>query len=197
MNAAGADWCSLCASPLGGVATEPPLAVATEERPPPPSDGPETEAPTPSEPTADGWACPRCSATNPVAVDVCETCGSSIFEAFGAGEERRRDRTRAAERAWVPGAGHHALGDGATAAMVVAVLALTLGLGALVLTTSALTSVGLFCLVAAGGVWAAAWWDVRQRLAGQPSLLTPGRLLYTALGLLVVVAASVIAVARA
>lgn len=197
MNSAGADWCSLCASPLGGVATEPPPAAAVDEAP---TQSPADRHPEPAtidEPSTDGWTCPRCSATNAVAVDVCGTCGSSIFEAFGAGAERKRDRALAEERAWVPGVGHHALGDGATAAMVVAVLALTVGLGALVLTTSALTSVGLFCLVAAGGLWGAAWWDVRQRLAGQPSLLTPGRLLWTALGLLIVVAASVIAVARA
>jgi hypothetical protein len=160
--------------------------VATEAAPEPahgapaPAGSSTSAAAPPPDPARATWTCPTCGTETPLAVDACGTCGTTIFAAHGAGEEAEVDRTRAARLAWVPGVAHHALGDLATGAMVVADVGVALLFGLLLLGGGAVAS-GLVCLALALGTWGLAYVDVGRRLAGRPAWLSPGRLLWVAL----------------
>lgn len=195
-NPGDAQWCSLCARPLGAsVATDPASPVSSEPADLPVS-GAEEAGPPPAPPTDDPtWNCSTCGATNPVVADACGTCGTSIFAAHGGTSERAVDRARAAERALVPGSGHLALGDTATGVMVVAAIALAVGFGLILLFGAGTTGPGILCLLLGLGTWAAAYLDVGRRLAGSPAWLSPGRLLWVALSVVAVAVVATTAVA--
>lgn len=56
------------------------------------------------------WKCPVCLTENPLTLDVCSSCGTSLFEAFRAGTSKtagvRGNPTVAAALSVLPGAGH-------------------------------------------------------------------------------------------
>lgn len=178
-NPADAEWCNLCARPFGSVATDTARPAPAPPGPAPPGPAP-TVATPPPDPARATWTCPTCGTETPLAADACGTCGTTIFAAHGAGEEVEVDRARAARHAWVPGLAHHALGDLATGAMVVADIGVALLFSLLLLGGSAVTA-GLICLGLALGTWGLAYVDVGRRLAGRAAWLSPGRLLWVAL----------------
>ncbi len=199
-NPADAQWCSLCARPLGASVTtkpEPPPAAPSERGDGPAHEPGDTSDDASDEPTAEdpSWTCTTCGAANSVVADACATCGTSIFVAHGGASERAVDRTRAAERALVPGAGHVALGDTATGVMVVAVLALAVGFGSILTIGAGAVGAGVLCLLLGLGTWAAAYVDVGRRLAGSPAWLSPGRLLWVALAVVALAVVATTAVA--
>lgn len=178
-NPSDAEWCNLCARPFGSVATEsvPPAPAAPESVL---AGSASTVATPPPDPARATWTCPTCGTESPLAADACGTCGTTIFAAHGAGEETEVDRARATRLAWVPGVAHHALGDLATGAMVVADVGVALLFGLLLLGGGAVAA-GVICLALALGTWGLAYVDVGRRLAGRAALLSAGRLLWVAL----------------
>lgn len=191
-NPKGAEWCNLCARPLGVARStnpEPAVPAAEEARSevatdiddgPVPDDGPASD---PAQPT---WTCGTCGNPNLIDDDECATCGTSIFEAHGGKKAIEEDRDKAAARAWVPGAGQSALGDSATGGMVVAVTALSFVFGLLLLFGGGAIGGGTAALLIGAATWGAGWFDTQQRLSNGMALLTPGRLLAVA-GLVVVI----------
>ena len=174
-NPRDAAWCNLCARPFDD---DRPAEVPT----------PAPVAPAPAR-DADGppiWSCAACGAENPLDADACAVCGTSIFDTFGRSDDVQRSRREAERFAWVPGRGHAALGDQATAAMVVAILAVGGLLGLLLVLASDTRLAGSACLLTAAGTWAAAVVDVRRRSAGMPGFLTARRLLWVAVAVVAI-----------
>lgn len=125
-NAASAEWCSLCFTPLR---TEPPAGRAPVEAPvEEPVVRDTAPATTPAEPsvtsrdgrfrrTGDGldWRCAACRTWNPLERGTCATCGASFGQAF-APDDRGAPPPAVSETVVVgaslvlPGAGHVLLG---------------------------------------------------------------------------------------
>lgn len=191
-NPVDATWCNLCALGLGVPSGAPPARAADTP------DG-EIGAEAAAAPQADRrggaerprrsesqWTCRVCDTATPITSDVCGGCGTSIFEAHGAGRDRAADRSRAAAWRFLPGVGHAALGDPAVAMVLVAVLGTAL-LFALLLASGGLVLGAVSCLLAAAFIWGAGSVDVAVRLEGRPPLLTGGRLLGAAALVVVIV----------
>jgi hypothetical protein len=174
-NPRDAAWCNLCARPFG------------DDRPA--EDPPPTSVVPASAQHVDGpgtWSCAACGTQNPLDADACTVCGTSIFDSFGRTDAVERSRREAGRLAWVPGWGHAALGDQATAAMVVAVLAVGGFLGLLLVLAPDTRLAGSACLLAAVGTWGAAVADVRRRSAGMAGFLTGRRLLWVAVAVVAI-----------
>lgn len=173
-NPADATWCNLCARPFAaGVITDSPPTEASRE-------------PSESAARPGVWRCAACETDNPLEVDRCGVCGSSIFDSFGRADGLDEQRRLAAERAWIPGWGHATLGDQGTAAMVVATCLVGLMLGVLLVLAPGTVVAGILCLLAAAGTWGATVVDVRRRAAGASGFLTGRRLLWVAVGVVIV-----------
>lgn len=205
-NSETAEWCTLCAVRLGSapehVSSEAPPRAASAREPsateaadsgvsrPDPAEPP-TSATAGAGATRSGtgeprWTCRVCGDTNPLSVNLCGTCATSIFAAHGADHERELDRERAAGRQYLPGAGYAALGDLATGAMQVAVLGLAI-LFAVLLFSGGKNVGGAACLLAGSVVWGVGAVDVAGRLEGRGPLLDGARLLGAALVIVVIV----------
>lgn len=130
-NAEGAEWCTMCLqrfdgeepgteTPAEGQVQVEPTEVVSELRELTTDGGAQDrtseELATQDPDTGDvskiaTWTCKTCEATNPLEENVCSVCGRSIFEAFGATQDRPAlrddaDGSVAAVLSFIPGAGH-------------------------------------------------------------------------------------------
>lgn len=147
-NHASADWCSQCYTPLGvppepltpepesesealaqSLPTGAPISAPVIDSVTTLVDGgeieggPQADADKPS-PT---WTCRSCETVNPVTVNQCSACNTSIFSSFGATSETEPllDPQEALRYALVPGLAHVKMQQsmfGATIAILVAAL---------------------------------------------------------------------------
>jgi hypothetical protein len=109
----GAGWCGMCFEPVR--ATAEPASEATSQRASPASEEgtPAVGAVATDTPAKEPmWPCPVCEGRNPIALDVCATCGTPF--AVLMREERVRpqvDRRDAFRRSLIyPGLGHRMVG---------------------------------------------------------------------------------------
>jgi ribosomal protein L40E len=127
---ADADWCGQCFADLRPPPVPPPPPEASAETPRKPAAAPAATATT-AEPSEAFWPCSVCGARNPIALEVCETCGTP-FSAVMRGTARKHVEPEAARKRSLlfPGAGHSMLGyplDGfARSALFVLALVLAL-----------------------------------------------------------------------
>lgn len=183
-NADGADWCGQCYQPFAAPEPEP--------TPPPP---PEPVAATPARerpvggasPGEPRWSCPVCDASNPITLEACATCGTSMVQAFG-GSTELGELDESAVRLWsfLPGAGHMKAGAVLTggATMLVVVMAAVFG-GSLV-GAAQTRAVGILILLVGAGTWLASAWDVERWLRTRAEWLLQPRLLSALAGVVLV-----------
>lgn len=118
-NAEAAEWCTMCLQRFDGEepGTETPAQAQVQVEPTEvvselrelTTDGGGQDPQRPSKIAT--WTCKTCEATNPLEENVCSVCGRSIFEAFGATQDRPAlrddaDGSVAAVLSFIPGAGH-------------------------------------------------------------------------------------------
>lgn len=127
-------------------------------------------------PAAGAWTCSACGSANPVSVDVCASCRTSIFETFGAGDEDRPDIDVSSAALWsiVPGGGHFRTGQGALGLAVAGLILSTLVFGLLLLGGSRRT-IGIVLLGVGVIAWAISVYDATRFAAGneEATLLRP------------------------
>lgn len=139
------------------------------------------------------WRCATCGSQNPIAVDVCATCGARLRDIVVPEEAPARragsPRTAAAISLVFPGAGHAYLGiwgqaiaRAAIALWVVVTILATLSVGG---DSKAMTWT---FAVAALGLWAVSAHDALQEASGRPgaAILKGRAFLYLVLGLLLI-----------
>lgn len=178
-----AEWCGQCFTSLREppAASEPaapgPVApAATTPTAAPPGEG---EAPTRQ---AAFWPCSVCGAHNPIAFEVCETCGTPFATVMRGVDRQRVDPKVARMRSMVfPGAGHAVLGYPIDGFARGAVFALSLGL-AIFLSVSVPRSgpmlLAITLLVAtAVGVYVLSLTETRQLSERGGGLLIPSKYL--------------------
>jgi hypothetical protein len=185
---ADAEWCGQCFTSLREPEPEPATAS-----PPPPSE----PAAAPGSAAAARpafWPCTVCGAENPIALDVCATCGTPFATVMRGAARRSVDPAAARKRSLLlPGAGHAVLGypmDGfARGAVFVLSAAIALFLLLTVPHTALLLlAVGLLA-AAAVGVYVLSLAETTQLSAGG-GLIVPSRvLLWVAVGLMFLVVA--------
>jgi ribosomal protein L40E len=127
---ADADWCGQCFFDLRPPPVPPPPAQSLAETPGAPAASP--AATTTAEDRSDAfWPCSVCGARNPIALEVCETCGTPFAAVMRGTARQKVDPEAARKRSLLfPGAGHSMLGyplDGfARSALFVLALVLAL-----------------------------------------------------------------------
>lgn len=199
-NPPSAVWCGQCFAPLGdqvdetevlataGDLVEPPTAALEDVVTPPspdavPADGhPEGTAP----PRSDIWVCSVCEVTNPLAVEACAACGTSIFRSFGAVVEERVlvDPQQALFRSVMfPGLGHVYAKQSLLGSAISGLALMSLGFG-IGLVATGVGSFGWPLLLQALGVWVAAAFDAYRIAEGQEmkSLLLKPRVITALVG---------------
>jgi hypothetical protein len=186
-----AEWCGQCFTSLRepAAAPEPPSAREPPAAPEPTAPDPVATTPTvtPGEgeaPTRQAafWPCSVCGAHNPIAFEVCETCGTPFATVMRGVDRQRVDPKVARTRSMVfPGAGHAVLGYPIDGFARGAVFALSLGL-AIFLWVSVPRSgpmlLAVTLLVAtAAGVYALSLTETRQLSERGGGLLIPSKYL--------------------
>ena len=168
---AAAEWCGHCCADLGS----------------PPAASEEPESVELAEPTRAGWECRACGHDNDVAASVCERCGTSIYDSYGAASERAAaDPEAALKRAVIfPGLGYSPLGYGGIGA-VVGFLAVACGAVAVMLLVAG-ELIGLFLLLMFIGIWVASVMDIAQLARGGSEPLLRPRVLSALGGVVVIV----------
>ena len=165
-NATGAERCSQCHTPF-------------------PAD-----RPGPATGSGAGWRCSGCGETNDVALSVCATCGSSIFDTFKE-PSHRPAVTNSDVLRWSldgPGLGLAKAGQ-AVHRFVVAVLGVTaLVTGLMLLFTDRGIGAGAFLLSIVLVVWVASTRDALVAASGRPEEMLLRPRILTVLGGLVIVA---------
>ncbi len=131
---------------------------------------------TPAGPVEQGWTCAACGSANPVSLDVCSSCNTSIFETFGAAEEDRPDVEVSTAALWslLPGGGHFRTGQGALGLAVAGLVISTLAFGILLLGGNR-RPVGIVLLLVSVIAWAISMYDATRFAAGddEATLLRP------------------------
>lgn len=127
---ADADWCGQCFSDLRPPPVPPPPPEAPAESPAAPAAAPAATA-TAADRSDAFWPCSVCGAHNPIALEVCKTCGTPFAAVMRGTGRQRIDPEAARKRSLLfPGAGHALLGyplDGfARSALFVLALVLAL-----------------------------------------------------------------------
>jgi hypothetical protein len=191
-----AEWCGQCFTSLRQSEPEP-------EPPPEPQAAPRPAAAaataTPKRPAF--WPCTVCGSQNPIALDVCATCGTPFATVMRGVERRRVDPQLARTRSLLfPGAGHAALGHTVDGFARGAVFALSLAVAIFLAVTvphRPLMVLAIVVLLAfAAGVYAVSLAETKQLSAGG-GLIVPSRvLLWVAVGVMFLIVA-VIAVSIA
>lgn len=194
-NPADARWCNLCLVSLGPGADEPAPSPAA----------PSPAAPSPAAPPDDGqvgdasvrlrddeleWACTACGAWSPMIARDCVTCGAAR-RGFVPDEPADADHRRSAAvhplAIAVPGLAHLLLGARGAGLARLAVWALWLGGGVLLITGGA-RLVGGLLVVAALGLWTVTVLEVPRLQRGAGGLLTPRALAWLVVAVTVVLA---------
>lgn len=169
-NPAAAEWCGQCFASLGDETVEPmetPTAVI--EAPAPRSSVEAAESSTASGQKSGTWVCSVCEIANPLTVEQCSACGTSIFRAFGAAVEEQImvDPQRALLRSVMfPGLGHAYAKQGLLGSAIGGLTLMSVGFG-IGLVASGLGSFGWPLLLEALAVWAAAAFDAYRIAGGQ------------------------------
>jgi len=169
-NPAAAAWCGQCFASLSDETaeeTETPTAVI--EAPAPASRAEGAEPSTASGQKSGTWVCSVCEISNPLAVEECSACGTSIFRSFGAAVEEQVmvDPQRALLRSVMfPGLGHAYAKQGLLGSAIGGLALMSLGFG-IGLVASGVGSFGWPLLLQTVGVWAAAAFDAYRIAGGQ------------------------------
>lgn len=136
-----------------------------------------------------GWICKTCESINPLTVDQCPVCGTTIYQNYGAvADERPTVDTESALR-WglIPGAGHAKAGHGLLGLTVGFLVVMTLLLS-FMLVSGSQVGLGLGIGVVAVGLWAVSVYDATRLSAGaDDGILLKPRVITVVAGLIVVV----------
>ena len=133
-----------------------------------------------------GWNCGSCGTSNPVSVDICSSCNTSIYETFGAGEEHELEVDVRSAALWglLPGGGHFKVGQAGLGLAVTGLLLSALVFGIFLIGGSRRVFgivLLLFCFVA----WGVSIYDVTRFAAGdEDAVLLRPRVISSAMGLL-------------
>ena len=182
-----AEWCGQCFTSLREPEPEP------EPEPAPPAQ-PVT---TPAASAASGpafWPCTVCGAQNPIAYDVCATCGTAFATVMRGVTRRSVDPQLARTRSlWFPGAGHAILGysmDGfARGAAFTLSLAVAIFLAVSVAHRPLMMLAIAVLLAFAAGIYLLSFAETKQLAAGR-GLIVPSRiLLWGAVGVMFLIVA--------
>lgn len=187
---ADAEWCGQCFSdlrprPVPAVPAQPPAEVvaapsgvaapapADDAVPPPGPDAPAAEQPF--------WPCTVCGEHNPIAVDVCDTCGTPFVAVMRGTPTRNVDPAAARRRSMLfPGAGHTLLGYGTDGFARGCLFVVSLAVALFLLTgaphTPAILFVVVVCVGLAGGVYVVSLLEI-DGLAERGALLVPSKYL--------------------
>jgi hypothetical protein len=185
-----AEWCGQCFTSLREPDPEPaPLPI-----PPAPSQAAAAGEPASSE--AAFWPCTVCGAQNPIALDICATCGTPFATVMRGVERSAVDPHVARTRSLLfPGAGHAALGYPVDGFARGAVFALSLGVAIFLAVTvprSALMLLAIGLLLGCAiGVYALSLAETKQ-LSERGGLLVPSKvLLWGAVGVMFLIVAAI------
>ena len=172
--------------PLG-----PPTPARSQDRP---GTGAPIPSLAPSSESVEGWVCKTCGAGNPVAVDECRACRTSIYDAFGASDTGGIAIEPSTAALWglLPGGGHFKTGQSALGLAVAGLLVATVAFGVAILNGNR-RAVG-FVLLGFGLVaWGISIFDATRFATGnEEAVLLRPRVVTSAMGLvfmLVIVAA--------
>jgi hypothetical protein len=187
-----AEWCGQCFTSLREPEPEPvpdPAPIVADPPQPAAAADPASREPA-------FWPCTVCGAQNPIAADVCATCGTPFATVMRGVSRSAVDPRVARTRSLLfPGAGHAALGypvDGfargavfALSLVVAIFLAVTVPRSALML-----LAIGLL-LACAIGVYALSLAETKQ-LSARGGLLVPSKvLLWGAVGVMFLIVAAI------
>jgi ribosomal protein L40E len=184
-----AEWCGQCFTDLRAPdpkpAPEPTPAIATQPRSS--VTGVAQRAPA-------FWPCTVCGAENPIALDVCATCGTPFAAVMRGTARRDVDPRSARSRSMLfPGAGHTALGypmDGfARGAVFTLALAVAIFLAVTVPHSGLLLFAIGVLLAAAVGVYVLSLAETNQLSAGGGLIMPSRMLLWAAVGLMFLIVA--------
>jgi hypothetical protein len=157
--------------------------------PTPPDEG---EKPEPAAiPESGTWVCSVCEVTNPLEVEECPACGTSIFRSFGAEveEQVRVDPQKALLRSVVfPGLGHAYAKQGLLGSAIGGLVLMSLGFGVGLVATG-VGSFGWPLILLTIAVWVAAAFDAFRIASGQAmdSVLLRPRVVTALVGMVMVV----------
>lgn len=148
------------------------------------------------------WRCATCGSQNPIAMDICSTCGSALRDIVvpDAGPTRRAGspKTAALASLMFPGAGHAYLGNWgqAIARAAIALWVVVTVIAALSIGGSSKPMAWTFS-AAALGLWVVTSHDAAQEASGRPgaAILKGRAFLYVVLGLLLIMMLQVLAAA--
>lgn len=189
-----AEWCGQCFTSLREPDPEPdPQPVSA----PIPAASPQPAVVTePGSQEAPFWPCTVCGAQNPIALDVCATCGTPFATVMRGVARSAVDPHVARTRSMLfPGAGHAALGYSVDGFARGAVFALSLGVAIFLAVTvprSALMLLAIGLLLACAiGVYALSLAETKQ-LSERGGLLVPSKvLLWGAVGVMFLIVAAI------
>ncbi len=186
LTIAGADWCTLCYTPLKGTEARPlpldpaslPVPEGAKVRVPgAASEDPDTDGTSPSP----VWACPACDHLNPLAATACEVCGTSFGKLFEEPVPAPDiDPRVAAICSFLPGLGQARCGRGGEGLARALATAWCLITGSMLLGSGVATlrAVGVVFLASGAGVWAVSAVDAYRLASGADELLTMRWLLW-------------------
>lgn len=149
----------------------------TAEAGSPGTDVPETDVPRAdvAEAPASGstWTCRTCENVNPMSIDACTVCGTTIFQTMGAEtDEITLSQDQGLRLGLVPGLAHGRLGE-PVLGFIIALLVLACVAFAVVFIQSGGAVWGLIVGLVGLLTWVVSIVDVNQRIAGATPLLRP------------------------
>ncbi|HKZ28734.1 MAG TPA: Ran-binding zinc finger domain-containing protein [Acidimicrobiia bacterium] len=180
---AAAEWCGQCFAPLGGHADDEqnsssdsgridnPTAVQADVvgTALPISSGNGKRQDAAPGPKSGTWVCSLCEVSNPLDVEQCSACGTSIFRSFGATIEEQImvDPQRALLRSLMfPGLGHAYAKQGLLGSAIGGLALMSLGFGVGLVATG-VGSFGWPLILLTIGVWVVAALDAFRIADGQ------------------------------
>ena len=184
-----AEWCGQCFTSLREPEPEPEPVPAEPPRP--------TQAAAPAPPReAAFWPCTVCGAENPIASDVCATCGTPFATVMRGISRAAVDPGHARTRSLLfPGAGHAALGYPVDGFARGAVFALSLGVAIFLLLTVPHSALMLFAigslLACAVGIYILSLAETKQLSQGGALLVSSKLLLWGSVGLMFLIVAAI------
>lgn len=134
------------------------------------------------------WTCQTCDAVNPVALNLCSVCGTSIFEAFGATEDGKPEITERQATLWalIPGMGHSKAGFGLLGLTVAMLIGFTFFSSVGLIASSQLVASAFFGLVTMA-LWGVSIVDAVALSDGRKPLLEGRVITYLAGGLVAII----------
>jgi hypothetical protein len=190
-----AEWCGQCFTSLREPEPEP--------APDPVPAAPQAAAAQPAATAEVGsreaafWPCTVCGAENPIALDVCATCGTPFATVMrGVARSAVDPRVARSRSLLFPGAGHAALGYPVDGFARGAVFALSLGVAIFLAVTMPHTALMLLAigllLACAIGVYALSLAETKQLSERGGGLLVPSKvLLWGAVGVMFLIVAAI------